>query len=87
MEPAPKENHEAWADHEGGKLDNHSDKDRNNHHHMELSSSEVLDAEKNINRCKYCDFIVDGKMKPSKINQKLQAHQNKNHNVGSSKNA
>ena len=25
-------------------------------------------------------------MKPSKINQKLQAHQNKNHNVGSSTN-
>ena len=57
MEPAPKENHEAWADHEGGKLNNHS---------------EVLDAEKNINRCKYCEFIVDGKMKPSKIYQKIR---------------
>ena len=52
IEPAPKENrsNEAWADHEGEKLDNHSDHmayDRKNHHPVVgLSSSEVLDAAK-----------------------------------------
>ena len=96
IEPAPKENrsNEAWADHEGEKLDNHSDHmayDRNNHHPVGLSSSEVLDAAKNhlyenANSCKDCDFTVSGKMKPSKISQKLQAHRNKNHHVGSSTN-
>ena len=42
------------------------------------ASPEVLDAE---NKCKYCEFIVEGKLKPSKIYQKIKAHQNKNHNT------
>ena len=61
IEPAPKENcsNEAWADHEGEKLNNMA-YDRNNHHPMGLSSSEVLDAAKNhlyenTNSCKDCD--------------------------------
>ena len=42
------------------------------------ASPEVLDAE---NKCKYCEFIVEGKLKPSKIYQKIKAHENKNHNT------
>ena len=36
------------------------------------------------NKCKHCNFTVEGKLKPSKLHQKMKAHENMNeHNYNS----
>ena len=44
-------------------------------------SWEALDKKSKPNKCKQCNFSVEGKLKPSKVKQKLEAHYNRNHQV------
>ena len=44
-------------------------------------SWEALDTKTKPNKCKQCNFLVEGKIKPSKVKQKLEAHFNSNHQV------
>ena len=60
--------------------------------HGSMGSSAITDDPKSSGvaeapgTCKYkdCEFIVSGKLKRSKIKQRMQAHRNKHHPVGSS---
>ena len=47
--------------------------------HGSMNEEQGSDVGFSANSCKDCEFTVSGKMKRSKINQKLQAHRNKYH--------
>ena len=67
-------------DEEHGSVDVESSitKDDEEHGYMDVGSSAISCKDKD------CEFIVSGKLKRSKINQRLQAHRNKHHPMGSS---
>ena len=49
--------------------------------HGSMKEEQGSDVGFSANSCKDCEFTVSGQLKRSKINQKLQAHRNKNHPV------